>query len=284
MPDLIREVRAPVVVPRYLLHGLSLPGKVLRALTKRGIYCQPGVSLEHQNRAGRYVLRGVESGGAVSDMGRACIFVSPGGMPLPWLQKIDSFAVNGRHAIFLAESLVRIDMLRVGRTCDTVITAHTLSHNPGRHRPEIKSTLLFRGRDGVLPAELWRPEHRAMCGEVAPRLPQPRRRGDRSAGRISRCNETGDRVCVLHRMQTFARGSPSCRGWCRIDTMPFTKPFPITIGEPNWAPLETALTPRECENFMYMGRFRTDRVVQACLHAPLPQHQPRWPAILPARA
>ena len=168
MPDLIREVRAPVVVPRYLLHGLSLPGKVLRALTKRGIYCQPGVSLEHQNRAGRYVLRGVESGGAVSDMGRVCIFVSPGGMPLPWLQKIDSFAVNGRHAIFLAESLVRIDMLRVGRTCDTVITVHTLSHNPGRHRPEIKSTVLFRGRDSVLPAELWRPEYRAMCGEVVP--------------------------------------------------------------------------------------------------------------------
>ena len=37
--------------------------------------------------------------------------------------------------------------------------------------------------------------------------------------------------------------------------MPSTKPFPITIGEPNWAPLETALTPRECEDFMYMGRF-----------------------------
>jgi hypothetical protein len=165
---LIRKMGAPVAVPRFLLHGLSLSGAVLKALRNRGIHCQPGVSLEHQHRAGRYVLRGVESGGAVSDMGRACIFVSIEGMPLPWLQKIDSFAVNGRHAIFLADSLVRIDMLRVGRTCDVVITAHTLSHNSGRQRPVIQSTVLFPGRDGVLPAELWRPEQQAMRGKVVP--------------------------------------------------------------------------------------------------------------------
>ena len=35
--------------------------------------------------------------------------------------------------------------------------------------------------------------------------------------------------------------------------MPSTKPFPFTIGEPNWAPLETALTEQECEDYMYMG-------------------------------
>jgi hypothetical protein len=168
MPHLIGEMRTPVIGTRFLLHGLSLSGAVLKALRNRGIHCQPGVSLEHQHRAGRYVLRGVESGGAVSDMGRACVFVSLQGTSLPWLQKIDSFAVNGRHAIFLAENLVRVDMLRVGRTCDVVITAHTLSNSSGRQRPAIQSTVLFRGRDGVLPAELWRPEHRAMRGEVVP--------------------------------------------------------------------------------------------------------------------
>jgi len=97
---------------RRALHGLALPASVLRALQKRGIYCIPGISLEHQHLAKRYVLRGVESGGAVSDMGRACAFVSPNGDPLPWLQLIDSIAVNGRHAIFLAESLVRVEILR----------------------------------------------------------------------------------------------------------------------------------------------------------------------------
>jgi hypothetical protein len=150
------------------LHGLALPASVLRALQKRGIYCTPGISLEHQYLAKRYVLRGVESGGAVSDMGSACAFVSPEGDPLPWLQSLDSIAVNGRHAIFLAESLVRMEMLRTVRTCELAITLHTLTHTAGRIRPEITSTMLFRGRDGVLPIDLWKDEHRALRGKLTP--------------------------------------------------------------------------------------------------------------------
>ncbi|HEY1901881.1 MAG TPA: hypothetical protein VGG56_05600 [Terracidiphilus sp.] len=153
---------------RHALHGLALPANVLRALQKRGIYCTPGISLEHQHLAKRYVLRGVESGGAVSDMGRACAFVSSDGDPLPWLQSLDSIAVNGRHAIFLAESLVRVEMLRTVRTCELAITLHTLSQLPGRNRPEVASTLLFRGRDGVLPIDLWKDEHRALRGKLTP--------------------------------------------------------------------------------------------------------------------
>ena len=153
---------------RHALHGLALPASVLRALHKRGIYCTPEISLEHQHLAKRYVLRGVESGGAVSDMGRACAFVSPEGNPLPWLQSLDSIAVNGRHAIFLAESLVRVEMLRTVRTCELAITLHTLFYMPGRNRPEVASALLFRGRDGVLPVDLWKEEHRALRGQLTP--------------------------------------------------------------------------------------------------------------------
>jgi len=153
---------------RHALCGLALPASVLRAIQKRGIYCTPGVSLEHQYLAKRYVLRGVESGGAVSDMGRACAFVSPDGDPLPWLQSLDTITVNGRHAIFLAECLVRVEMLRTVRTCELAITLHTLSHAPGRNRPEVASTLLFRGRDGVLPLDLWKDEHRALRGRLTP--------------------------------------------------------------------------------------------------------------------
>ncbi|MGO8706625.1 MAG: hypothetical protein ACLQMG_03100 [Terracidiphilus sp.] len=152
----------------HALHGLALPASVLRALQKRGIYCTPGISLEHQHLAKRYVLRGVESGGAVSDMGRACAFVSPEGDPLPCLQSLDSIAVNGRHAIFLAERLVRVEMLRTVRTCELAITLHTLSHMPGRNRPEVASAPLFRGRDGVLPLDLWKEEHRALRGKLTP--------------------------------------------------------------------------------------------------------------------
>ena len=46
-------------------HGLTLSRNVLRRLTAVGIVAQPQVSLEHQNLAKRYVIRGIESGGAV---------------------------------------------------------------------------------------------------------------------------------------------------------------------------------------------------------------------------
>jgi len=160
--------KSEVLSLSHALHGLALPASVLKALQKRGIYCIPGVSLEHQHLAKRYVLRGVESGGAVSDMGRACVFVSPDGEPLPWLQSLDSIAVNGRHAIFLAETLVRVEMLRTVRTCDLAITLHALSQMPGRNRPEVTTNPLFRGRDGVLPIDLWKEEHRALRGKVSP--------------------------------------------------------------------------------------------------------------------
>jgi len=150
------------------LHGLTLPASLLRALQKRGIYCTPGISVEHQHLAKRYVLRGVESGGAVSDLGRACAFISPDGDPLPWLQSLDSIAVNGRHAIFLAETLVRVEMLRTVRTCELAITLHTLSYMQARNRPEVTSTVIFRGRDGVLPIDLWKDEHRALRGKLTP--------------------------------------------------------------------------------------------------------------------
>src|SRR5271156_2363017 len=165
----ISEKRNPApAASLHALHGLALPASVLSALQKRGIYCTPGVSLEHQHLAKRYVLRGVESGGAVSDMGRACAFISPDGDPFPWLQSLDSIAVNGRHAIFFAESLVRVEMLRTVRTCELAITLHTLSQVPGRNRPEVASAPLFRGRDGVLPLDLWKEEHRALRGKLTP--------------------------------------------------------------------------------------------------------------------
>ncbi len=153
---------------RYALHGLSIPQPTLRALQKRGIYCTPGISLEHQHLANRYVLRGVESGGAVADMGRASAYLSLDGKPQPWLQSIDSLAVNGRHAIVISDGLIRIEMLRIGRTYDLEISIHTLSLPPGRTRPEISSRMLIRGRDGVLPLDLWEAELRTLRGQVPP--------------------------------------------------------------------------------------------------------------------
>lgn len=157
-----------MTVSRDALHGLSLPPAVLRGLEKRGIYCIPSVTVEHQHLAKRYVLRGVESGGAVVDMGRACGFVSLDGLSLPWLQKIDSIAVNGRHAIVISENFVRVEMLRVGLTCELAISHHSLTCPEGTNRPRLVSRFLFRGRDGALPIELWKQEHRQLRDRVSP--------------------------------------------------------------------------------------------------------------------
>jgi hypothetical protein len=54
------------------------------------------------------------------------------------------------------------------RTYELAISLHTLSLPSGRTRPEISSRVLFRGRDGVLSLDLWRDQHRALRGELAP--------------------------------------------------------------------------------------------------------------------
>src|SRR5438309_1558828 len=68
--------------------GLRLPPITLTCLRTAGIYCQPSVSIEHQHLAKKYVLRGVESGGAVAEVGAYASFVDEQGNALPWLQRV----------------------------------------------------------------------------------------------------------------------------------------------------------------------------------------------------
>ena len=70
---------APATAPKHSLdqrevlarQGLRLPAPTLKRLRSAGIYCQPSISIEHQHLAKRYILRGVESGGAVADLGKS---------------------------------------------------------------------------------------------------------------------------------------------------------------------------------------------------------------------
>src|SRR5271156_6672125 len=109
--------------------GLRLPPITLKCLRTAGIYCRPSISIEHQHLAKRYVLRGVESGGAVADLGAYSSFVDEQGAVLSWLQRIDSIGVNGVHAIVVAPVLVRVQMLRIERTYDLLITRHSLTNS-----------------------------------------------------------------------------------------------------------------------------------------------------------
>jgi len=132
------------------LRGLRLPAITLRSLQTAGIYCQPAVSIEHQHLAGRYVLRGVESGGAVVDLGAYCGFVDEDGQPMSWLQRVDSIGVNGVHGVVISAGFVRLQMLRVQRTYDLLITRHFWGNTEEGNRPRLDSSILFYGRRGTL--------------------------------------------------------------------------------------------------------------------------------------
>ena len=118
--------------------GLRLPVVILKHLRSVGIYCQPSISIEHQHLAKKYVLRGVESGGAVAELGAYSSFVDEQGAALPWLQRIDTIGVNGVHAIVVAPVLVRLQMLRIERTYDLLITRHSLARSTNQQRPGSK--------------------------------------------------------------------------------------------------------------------------------------------------
>lgn len=147
--------------------GLRFPAIILRLLRNAGIYCQPTVSIEHQRLAKRYVLRGVESGGAVAGLGAYSSFTDDQGNALAWLQRVDSVGVNGVHAVVVVPTFVRIEMLRVQRTYDLLITRHTLQTKGQGHRPRLESLILFYGRRGTLEMELWGKDL-AFRGTVTP--------------------------------------------------------------------------------------------------------------------
>jgi hypothetical protein len=147
--------------------GLRFPGIILKQLRNVGIYCQPTISIEHQHLAKRYVLRGVESGGAIADLGAYSSFTDEHGAALGWLQRVDTVGVNGVHAIVVAPALVRIEMLRLQRTYDLLITRHNLQASGKGQRPRLESSILFYGRRGTLEMDLWGKEG-AFKGAVCP--------------------------------------------------------------------------------------------------------------------
>src|SRR5271165_5699204 len=116
--------------------GLRLTRLALRVLKERGIFVQSAVSLEHQHLAKRYVVRGLESGGAVGDLGRYVTFAQQDGRAVECLHPVEAIGVNGLHAVVVAPVLVRVEMLRTGRTYELLITQHRPgTTNDGKRPP-----------------------------------------------------------------------------------------------------------------------------------------------------
>ena len=135
--------------------GLTFTQAVINRLRKVGIYGQPQLSLEHQGRAKRYVVRGVESGGGTAEVGYYVSFAGENGEAMSWLQTLDSLTVNGPHAVVIAPVITRIEMLRIARTYELCITRHRPIGVEIGHRPKLHAEELFRGAQGYLALELW---------------------------------------------------------------------------------------------------------------------------------
>jgi hypothetical protein len=146
---------------------LTLAPAAVKRLVEADIRCTPDVSLEYQRAAGRYVLRGRESGGAVKALGRYVSFCGDDGTQLAWFMRPDSPVANGDHAIVIAPSLVSIEMFRFERTYELLIARYTIHEAEKRKRPTISARLIFRGWQGQLPLDLSERD-RALAGRIAP--------------------------------------------------------------------------------------------------------------------
>jgi hypothetical protein len=147
--------------------GLRLSGQALRMLKERGIFAQSAVSLEHQQLAKRYVIRGIESGGAVGDLGRYVTFARENGQPIEYLHPIDAIGVNGLHAVVIAPALVRLEILRNKQTYELLVTEHRLGDANDGKRPVLKTKFLFRGIHGRLELDLTGKD-KTQSGAVVP--------------------------------------------------------------------------------------------------------------------
>jgi hypothetical protein len=149
------------------LRGLRLPAMALKGLQRAGIYCQPAISIEFQQQARCYVIRGIESGGAVPRLGAYCAFVNVRGGPLHMIHPVATVAVNGFHAALLSPEFVRIQIFRSALHYELLLTQHTLVSKEGKVRPTLSNSVMFHSAHGRLEWELWGKDSR-LQGMVAP--------------------------------------------------------------------------------------------------------------------
>jgi hypothetical protein len=71
------------------------------------------------------------------------------------------------HTIVVGPVLVRVEMLRIERTYDFLITRHSLASSANQQRPRLESSILFYGRRGSLELDLWGKDA-AFRGAVCP--------------------------------------------------------------------------------------------------------------------
>lgn len=149
--------------------GLKLSRRIWRVLSDAGIYAPARVTLEPQQLANRYVVRGIEAGGAVEALGHYVTFADSGGQPLPYLYPLDALSPNGVHAVVVAPTLVRVEVFRIGHTYQVLVTKHSPSQQKDGRKPGLRTVEIFRSSDGYLNLDLWGKD-KNRAGSVLPEL------------------------------------------------------------------------------------------------------------------
>jgi hypothetical protein len=80
---------------------------------------------------------------------------------------VESIGVNGPHAVVVARTLVRLDMLRKGRTYELLISRHAPGSADSGRRPLLRTEVLFRGVHGRLEVDL-NPRNKAQSSAALP--------------------------------------------------------------------------------------------------------------------
>jgi len=83
-------------------------------------------------------------------VGRYVTFAQADGQPVEYLHPVEAIGVNGLHAVIVAPVLVRVEILRKGRTYELLITHHRSGITSDGKRPPLETKVLFRGIHGRL--------------------------------------------------------------------------------------------------------------------------------------
>jgi hypothetical protein len=95
--------------------------------------------------------------------GRCVSFTQEDGQPIEWLHPVEAIGVKGLHAVVVAPVLVRVEMLRKGRTYELLITQHRPGATNDGKRPPLETRLLFRGIHGRLDLDLSEKDKDIVC-------------------------------------------------------------------------------------------------------------------------
>ncbi len=155
--------------PNKTALGLKLAKRVWNGLAHAGIFAPAQVTLEHQHLAHRYIVRGVEAGGAVAEVGHYVTFAAENGGQLAYHHPLDAIGVNGVHAAVLAPVLVRVELFRAGHSYHLLITKHQPGLVKDGRRPALETKVLFHGDDGRLELDLCKGE-RKLAGSITPQF------------------------------------------------------------------------------------------------------------------